>query len=337
VDRPDIVCSPWAKEWFSYKGAFMGNAGEWGSVADDWTKTITRAEVADLLVTEIMSVIYTRWSVVFALPGVGKNSDMKEFSDCQDFEAGRLLYWGIVPEGKFNPEGTLTYSEMTDLLVKLMAYDQKYNRQNSGETFTLSHIDKFGIGGEKSPDAKCTIEQARMLCDKALLWLGELGYKTNVRHKYGFSDGIYTIRTQLGKSPEGPYVGVNKEGKLELNGGNKEQFKITYKGVSLSPYRSIMFLYTIQTLNGMFVGVSETPKNGSRLVTQDSEFLWRVDTDTSPNGRWTCFLVNPCNIRQVVNVSGWKTALGTPVITWYWKEGKGSDSDNCKFIFSKVQ
>jgi hypothetical protein len=98
-----------------------------------------------------------------------------------------------------------------------------------------------------------------------------------------------------------------------------------------------MFLYTIQTLNGMFVGVSETPKNGSRLVTQDSEFLWRVDTDTSPNGRWTCFLVNPCNIRQVVNVSGWKTALGTPIITWYWKEGKGSDSDNCKFIFSKVQ
>lgn len=337
VNTPDIGCSPWAKEWFSYTGAYMGIKGEWDNVADDWTKPVTKAEMANMVVIDIMEKVYSKWAVQFSLPGAGKNSDLKKFTDYQDFHAGRLLYWGIVPEGKFNPSASLTYGEMTDLLVKLLAYDQKYIREGSGETFTRAHIQAFNIGGDTSPDAICTKEQAKMLCDKILIWRAEMGYKTEVKHNYGFRDGVYTIQTFLGKKPDNPYLIVNGEGNLELSNTKKEQFKVTYKSATLTPYRVLMLLYTIQTMDGNYIGVQDTTQNGSRLVSQKAEFIWRIESKNSPRNEWTCFIESPYNVLQVVNVSAWKTAPGTPVITWYWTGGKGSGSDNCKFIFGKTE
>ena len=337
VDSPDIVCSPWAKDWFSYTGAYLGIKGEWQNFSDDWTKPVTKAEIAQMLVVDIMENVYSKWVVQYSLPGAGKNSDQKKFTDSDDYNPGRLLYWGIVPEGKFNPMANLTFGEVTGLLIKLMEYDKKYVREGGGEAFTMAQIHEFKIGGNTSPNAICTKEQAKMLCDKLLLWREEMAHRTEIKHNYGFNDGIFTIQSYLGKNKKNAYLILNNDGKLELSNTQKDHFKVKYKGATLTPYRDLLLLYTIQTMDNNFIGVSGTAKNGNRLISQKAEFIWSIESGRSPEKQWTCFIVSPYNVKQVVNVSAWKTAPGTPVITWYWKEGKGDDSNNCKFIFSKVE
>ena len=344
VDAPDIVCSPWAKEWLSYTGAYIGTAGEWSGAADDWTKPITRADMADTLV-DIMYGVYGSWEVSQTLPTVIKRTGNLPLTDTQDFEANRLAYWAVIPAGKFDPTGSITYNEVTSLVIKLMAYEQRYIREGGGETFTKAHIDGFGIGGSKGPNAKCTKEQIKILCDKVLCWREEMQLRTSA--KYEESDaysgtanvynGIYTIRTLLGEKPDQPHLFIDAEGKVELNSAKKQQFKITFKKSALNKDRKVMFLYTIQAMDGKYLGMPGTPVNGSRLAAQKTAFLWWIEMGSSEDGQNTTFIEDPNNYHQVLNVSGWNTADGTPVITSYWKHGTGADSNNCKFIFSKVK
>ena len=345
VDEPDIVASDWAKEWFSYNGIYIGNVGEWSGVTDDWTKPVTRAEMASLLVGDIMENIYSNWAVKFTLPGAVQSTEKSFFTDTDDFYSYRLAYWGIIPGGKFNPAGTLTYDEMTTLLVKLMAYDRKYNRQGGGSELTKADIAKFGIGGDTRPNAKCTKEQAKMLCDKVLLWNKEMSLLSGVKHekkneRYGGTvyvyDGIFTIKTMLGKKPNQPHLFVNAAGKVELSNSKKQPFKITFKKSAFTMDRKVMPLFTIQTMDGKYLGTAGTPVNGSRLIAQKDEFVWWIEHGPSEDYQWTNFIEDPNNYHQVVNVSAWKITEGTPIITWFWKHGTGSDSNNCKFIFDKV-
>jgi len=344
VEAPDMVCSAWAKEWLSYDGIYRGTTGEWKGVADDWTKPITRAEMADMLVNDIMGSVYGSWALKATLPGAIKSNGGNYFTDSQDFEAGRLAYWGIVPTGKFNPAGSITYDEFTKLLVKLMAYDKRYIREGGGSEFTKADITKFAIGGNKAATAKCTKEQAKILCDKVLCWRNEMAFITGAKFEDGNYDGTtyvyngaYTIKTMLGKKPNQPHLFVNAEGKVELNSRKKQQFKITYKKSLLNKDRQVMQLYTIQTTDGKYLGISGTPMNGSRLIAQKNEFLWWIETGSSEDGQATSFIEDPNNFHQVINVSGFKTNDGTPIISWYWKHGTGADANNCKFIFSKVK
>ena len=345
VDKPDVVASPWAKEWFAYNDAYIGTAGEWGEVADDWTKPVTRAEMAEFLVHDIMENIYGNWVVKFSLKGVVEAPVQGFFTDTDSFYAGRLAYWGIVPGGKFNPQGKVTYGEMTNLVFKLMEYDSK--RDNRSSRLTKADIAAFGIGGDKNPNALCTKEQARMLCDKVLIWNHDqervtgAKYEATANVKYGgtvsMCDGTFTIKTMLGKKPNQPHLFVNAAGKVELSNSQKQQFRITYKKTALNMNRQPMSLFTIQTMDGRYLGIAGTPVNGSRLIAQKEEFLWWLEHGPSEDYQYTTFMEVPFNYHQIVNVSGWKTADGTPVITWFWRHGTGSDANNCKFIFSKVK
>lgn len=344
VDKPDFVCSPWAKDWLSYTGEYIGTAGEWNGMANDLTKPVTRAEMAKLLVG-IMRNIYGDWCVWQTLPGAIKTGGKDFFTDTQDFDAGRLAYWGIVPKGKFNPAGNISYNEVIALVIKLMAYDKKYIREGGGIEFTKADIAKFAIGGNKGPNAKCTKEQVKILCDKVICWRQEMALLIGAKYEEGgmydgtvnVYNGTYTIKTLLGTKPNQPHLFVNDEGKVELNSAKKQQFKITYKKNLLSKDRNVMFLYTIQTMDGKYLGISGTPMNGSRLIAQKAEYLWWIEQGSSEDGQYTNFIEDPSNYHQVLNVSDWKIDNGTPIITWFWRHGTGSDSNNCKFILSKVK
>ena len=344
VDAPDIVCSAWARDWMSYDGIYRGLAGEWSGVADDWTKPITRADMADMLVNNIMTSVYGAWAVQYTLPRAIKSNGGYFFTDTKEYEPGRLANWGVVSTGKFNPTGSITYSEFTALLVKLMAYDKKYVREGGGGEFTLADIAKFAIGGDKGPKAKCTKEQAMVLCDKALRWRQEMAFLTEVKHEKASAEngvgsvynGIYTIKTMLGQKPNQPHLFVNAGGQVVLNSAKKQQFKITYKKSTLNIDRDVIFLYTIQTMDGKYLATSGTPDNGSRLIAQKNEYLWEIEYGNSEDEQCTNFIEDPNNYFQVVNVAAWKLDNGTPIITWFWNHGTGADSNNCKFIFSKV-
>jgi hypothetical protein len=344
VDAPNMVCSHWAKDCLAYRGYYIGAASEWNGVADDWTKPITRADMAKALVG-IMRSLYGDWCLRSTLPGAIKSNGGNYFSDTQDFDAGRLAYWGVVPTGKFNPTGSVSFDEMTALVVKLMAYEKKYIREGSGETFTKAHIAKFGIGGNKAPNAKCTKEQANIMCEKVVLWRQEMEFIQSVKFEDGANydgtvnvyNGLYTIKTLLGSKPNQPNLIVNAEGKVELNKNKKQQYKVTYKKCALNKDGNVMFLYTIQTMDSKYLGISGTAMNGSRLIAQKEEFLWWIEHGSSEDGQWTNFIEDPNNYHQVVNASDWKTDNGTPIITWFWRHGTGADANNCKFIFTKVK
>jgi len=343
VDAPDIVASPWAKEWFQYNGIYIGNVGEWSGVSDDWTKPVTRAEMARLLVEDIMVTIYGNRAVRFTLEGVVESKEKGFFTDTKDFYSDRLAYWGTIPGGKFNPSGTLTYDEVTTLILKLMDYDN--NRHGGGHQLTKDDIAGFGIGGDKGANAKCTKEQAKMLCDKVVLWDNEMsrliGAKSEKNNQNAgtvyMCDGIYTIKTMLGKKPNQPHLFVNTAGKVELSNSQKQQFKITFKKGALNMNRGAMSLFTIQTMDGKYLGTSGTPVNGSRLIAQKEEFLWWIEHGPSEDYQSTSFIEDPNNYHQILNVSAWKVADGTPIISGFWKHGTGSDSNNCKFIFDIVE
>lgn len=49
IKQPDIVCYPWAKERLSYYNGYIGTKDVWPNAANDWTKPITRADMAEML------------------------------------------------------------------------------------------------------------------------------------------------------------------------------------------------------------------------------------------------------------------------------------------------
>jgi hypothetical protein len=352
VSAPNLVCSAWAKDWLSYTGSYIGTAGEWTGAKEDWTKPVTRGEMADLLVG-IMYDIYGTWAVQFTLPITIKDTGTYPLTDTSDFEANRLAYWGVVPAGKFNPNTAVTYGEVTDWLFKLMAYDDKYITEGGRQDFTKADITKFGIGGDTVATAKCTVEQAKILCDKAFLWWNDVQYRTEAKYEAArdpLDDGngrtgaafvatgdLYTIKTCLGTKGKQPYLVMNAEGKGELSITKTQSFRINYKGMTLDEDGETVTLCTVQTMDGKYLATSGLPINGSRLITQAAEYVWEIRLGGQLDYQQMNYLVGACNQWQVLNVSGWKTDDSTPIITWNWNQGTGSDNNNCGFIFEKVK
>ncbi|MEW9122271.1 MAG: hypothetical protein AB2421_06110 [Thermotaleaceae bacterium] len=352
VDGPDIVCSPWAKEWLSYTGSYIGTAGEWSNPKEDWTKPITNEEMAELLV-DIMKSIYTDFSVAVTLPGAFKGADEGwdiPSGDPYGFSKSRLYYWGIVPVGGVNWKAEATYGDFTSNLIKLMAYDRKLNREGSGLEFTKAALEKFAIGGDTRANAKITVEQAKILCDKLLYWYEEWSFAREMKYQqeHDFNNavgetavgtGIYTIKALIGTKPNQPHLAINGEGKGELNNGKAQNFKITYKKNFLDPWGTIWPSYTIQTMDGKFLALSGDRLNGSRLITQDKEYLWRINSVGSEDYQWAMSISSMDNTRQFLNASASGTANGTPIITWYWGFGERGLTPvprNCQFIFEYV-
>lgn len=352
VDKPRIVASQWAKQWLSHTGSYIGTAGEWTGVNDDWTRPITRLEMADLLVG-IMRNIYGDWVVRYSLPITIKGTEKNPLTDTNDFAANRLAYWGVVPVGKFNPDATVTYGEMTDYLYKLMAYDDKHATQGGRQDFTMADLTKFGIGGNTATNAICTWEQVKVMCDKAYVWWSDVDYRKEANYEANnkpLNDGngragigsvtasdLYTIKTVLGTKGKQSHMVINQEGKAELSSTRTQIYKINYKGVQLRADGSTMTLCSIQTTDGKFLATSGLPVSGSRLQTQDAEYVWEIRRAGDHDYQKTNVLVSPVNPWQVVNVSGHKTADGTHIISWLWNQGLGSDNNNAAFIFERVQ
>lgn len=319
VAAPTIVMSPWAKKWLAnFDDNYYGIAGEWKNVKEDWTKPITRNDMANILVGDIMGGIYGGHSVRYNLPGAFKGADELKFSDTQAFNPGRLLYWGVVPKGKFNGTKQITYGEYTELLVKLMAYDKKMNAGGGGPTFTKKDIEKFAIGGNTKSNAKITMEQAKIIAQKTVAWSEAMDYLSVVKFDQKtikntgsniVGTGIYSIRTFIGKKPN---LAINAEGKGELRNGKKQNFKVTYK----KNYPNVM-LYTIQTMDGKYLALSNGTKNGNRVITQKKEYLWVIESAGSQDYQFTQSIHSPINKNQKLNASAWKTDDGTHVITWF--------------------
>lgn len=177
VDAPDAVCSLWAQEWMANADhEYVGIKGQWPGTANDYTRTLTRGEMADLLVG-ILEEYYSTWSVQFTLPTVtGDNGEYHDLSSKIGFRPGRLVYWGVADISYFkdNMDKAVTYGEMTSYLMKLMAYEEILHTEGGGKgriAFTQNDLNAFGIGGDTSASAICTYEQARVMCGKAGNWL----------------------------------------------------------------------------------------------------------------------------------------------------------------------
>lgn len=108
VNVPDTVCSAWALDWMTaQEKEYVGVKGEWTGVVNDYTKTITRSQLANELVA-IMEDFYGGWAVRYTLPG-----NSKEMLDNLDYAPGRLVYWGVATRSYFigNENKTATYGE----------------------------------------------------------------------------------------------------------------------------------------------------------------------------------------------------------------------------------
>lgn len=177
VDAPDAVCSPWAQEWMANADQeYVGIKGQWPDTANDYTRTLTRGEMADLLVG-ILEEYYGTWSVQFTLPTVtGDEGEYHDLSSKIGFRPGRLVYWGVADISYFkdNMDKAVTYGEMTSYLMKLMSYEEILHTEGGGKAriaFTQNDLNAFGIGGDTSAGATCTYEQARVMCGDTKNWL----------------------------------------------------------------------------------------------------------------------------------------------------------------------
>lgn len=340
VDAPDAVCSAWAQEWMSAAdGEYVGLKGAWSGAATDYTRTVTRKDMADLLV-RLMSEMYS---------GVPLSNFPIVVSDAYDYgaeigsEPARLVLWGVVPFSYFkgNLDKPATYSEVTKYLLKLMDYEATLHTEGGGRArtpFTAADINAYGIGGSTTSTAICTYEQIWMLKDKTVIWLEDVNNREGAAYEASLyqadpskkqyeglnyvGSGTYTIQTALGSKGAHPYVTINAGGKGELQSGKPQSFQITYRGADLRGCA-----YTIQTTDGKYLALEGMGISGSRLITRSTPYRWYIST-----GRGG-FITSAENDRQALNVSGWGTKDGTAVISYLWNGGAGAAEENFKFYF----
>ncbi len=345
VDKPEFVCSPWVRNWFSYKYPYIGLVGEWEGVADDWTKPLTREEAAEIIVNDFFGRIYSAWEMKHVLKPAVKTGGNRLITDSNGGNEHKLAVWGIVPPGKFNPKGKITYQEITSWFIKLISYNIKYMREGAGKALTKEDFAKFGIGGDTKLNALCTKEQLMVLCDKVFLWYSDQEFKKQSNYKIEdcqdgcniVNTGVYYIKTYLGNKPNQPYLIVNNRGTVELSNSKKQKYKITFIKHSLNYDSNLMKIYTIQTMDGKYVGIPGITVSGKNATIQNNEFLWEISSGISEDYQFTNTITDPNNIHQVLNASGWNLSDNTPIISWYWNLGTGTDNNNCKFIFVKLE
>lgn len=336
----DYRCSGWAQEAveaYIYSHPAMASLG-WVTNAANFREPITRGEMAALLVDDIMTKKRGSFQVRLTLQGVISDTRVDELMGKEEdehlfwFQISRLLYWGIVPAEKFRVNDYATYKEFTDALIKLVKYEGGGYRKKE---FTKSTMDSFGVGGDTSPDAKITREQAIFLCQKTYNWMMEADtlYKAksaidNGRTKEsvaGIIDGVYTIASVLGQNPR---VVLNAEDKAELSSAKAERFKFTYKGNRTNQFDEFMMLYTIQTMDGKYLALSgNVPTNRKQLITRDTEFLWAIEGPYAEGSKYKIYPPDFPNL--LVNAEGKQSKDGTPVIIWF--DALTYLPDNCAF------
>lgn len=340
VKEPDIVCSAWAKKWLSsYETTYIGDIKNWPKAKGNWTKPITRLEMAHDINKLIRSINYTM--IVQQFPVVASNAKITDTDDSKVLELAR---WGIIPSGKFNPKAHVTYGDFTKTLIKAMEYNEKkiFKGHLYLKAFNKGVIDKFSIGGNTSTKGKCTIEQAKVLCLKTLTWWQEMEDVNGARfehssrylHKGGNSvyTGIHTIKTILGEKSNQSYLVMNEKGEGELSNKKSQKFKVTSK-----KFFPNIRLSTIQTMDGKYLALSGTPTNGKRLITQKKEYLWIIRYGGSHDYQTITAIHSADNVRQVLNASSWKTDNGTPVLSWYLHPGLAiKEAANSYFVFEYV-
>lgn len=343
VDAPETVCSAWARDLIkNYDNSYIGVAGEWSGVEEDYSKLINRDKAYNLILN-VMYDVYGEYSVDSFMT---KGYRSTKVTGPYDGVASRLALWGVIPSGKLRPEDTITYQEVATMLVKLMEYDQKIIREGGGDTFTKADIAKFKIGGKTSAKSKCTIEQVMVLCNKTVLWWKEMELMTSLKYDKGTtttgaqnvaSGDMYTIQTCLGTEPKQPYVVINKDGQGELSSKKSQKYKVEYKGMQFGKFDVLMTLCTIKTKDGKYLAMSEVPLSGSRLFTQKKEYLWYIQRGQFVDDQQVWYIMNPYFSDQVVCVPEYKTEDGTPIVAGYWNGGTGNDNNNAAFIFERVK
>ena len=355
VTEPDIVCSPWAKEKLSYYNGYIGSKDQWPNAINDWTKPITRADMIEMVF------------LLFRNGGAPYEGDMpfykkEQFTDIKfnEFIGGKnvgsaanyLASMGLIPGGgKLNPHGSVSYQEFSDTLMKLAVYVDKYFYDGNMDMLSKSKSKKFNIGGDTSPGAKFTMEQARILCDEYNCWYTETLWLTDASYSGAnlMNTGLFTMNVNLGKYPNQPYVVINSEGKAELSNKAMQKFKVTYKKTlpAMDPKNALlrlsgipMMLFTIQSEDGKYLAINGLPSNGGRLITQNEEFLWWINSNAL--GFSKVNIMVPGYYDQRLNASGRSTKDGTHLVTWYeenkWKD-PAYDKDypfNSEFIFYMV-
>ncbi|MEA5084907.1 MAG: hypothetical protein VB018_12300 [Lachnospiraceae bacterium] len=361
VSEPDIVCSPWAKEQLKYYNGYIGTKNEWPNAKNDWTKAINRGDMAVMIF-----LAFNNGEAPYQddMPFYKKEhfTDIKfnDFIDGKNVGAAAnfLASMGVIPSGgKFNAAGNLTYGEFSEFIIKLSVYMDKYYYDGNLGILNESGIKKFLIGGDTSASAKITKEQARIMCEKYSCWFWET-YDMQVEATHGgslmASGGTFVINVGLGKYPNQPYLVIDADGKGELSNTKMQKFKVTYKksvpkfnkrnATLLVDDTFSMKLFTIQTENGKYLAIDGLPQNGSRLITQDKEFLWWINSNIQ-GGYAAGSNVNimvPGFYDQRLNASGRSSKDGTHIITWYeenkWRDA-ASDHDypfNTNFTFHMV-
>ena len=344
MKTPSVVCSTWAKkditDIYEYQRYITTKDQYNGATQNDLTQALTREKMAKQLVG-VMIKEYSAWSVSQTLPVVtGQNGELQAQVEEIGYEPGRLLYWGVATTDYLLPgnlNNTVTYDEMCNYLIKLLQYDSANNRGADKYTFTKANIDSFGIGGDTSSNAICTIEQAMVMCYKASEWLETHNMNHSIKNEpYGANKqyegvnfvgtGLYTIQTVLGDKGNHPYVVINSDGKAELQSTRSQKFQVTYLGSDYTCSK-----YTIRTEDGKYLGVEGLPKNGSRIKLTDKAHIWYINTGRQGIIYSTVF---PC---QAFNVSGWGTKDGTSIITYTWNGGTGAKENNFAFYFEHAE
>lgn len=334
----DYRSSGWARE--AVEAYVYGHPvmSDWFTNAADFRDPITRGDMATLLVDDIMAKKRGMYQVQLTLKGVISDTRVYELMGKDEsehrfwFQITRLLYWGIVPAEKYRANDYATYQEFTDALIRIVKYEGGQYRKKE---FTKATIDSFGVGGDTSPNAKISREQAIFLCQKTYNWMVEADAFIEAEYEIetgrtkeslsGIIDGVYTIASVMGQNPR---VVLNAEGKAELSSAKAERFKFTYKGSRTNQFDEMMMLYTIQTMDGKYLALSgNVPTDGKQLFTRDTEFLWAFEGPYADGGRYKIYPPDYPNL--LVNASERKSADGTPVIISF--DASATLSENCAF------
>lgn len=351
VNRYTIKMSNWAYPTLSYRQEHPNM-----ELGGDYTKPITRLQMAEVIM-QLTSEF--GFSGLKYLPGAIEETKVPVFTDTASQSTWYLAYWGItsgVGNNQFDPQGKVTREQMASFLVRTMDYyDSKvfinehpsrgkgnltqFNDANKISSWAKNDVATMvgtgymsGSDGNINPSSYCTIEQALILCDRIKDSYNRAGGIGGEVHQPGISkgwydDGNFTIQTKLGG-----YLTINGEGKSVVNKTKSQVF--TRKFVSEE-------MYTFQTADGKYLGISGLPEDGKQITTQSQPYLWRL------GGPGDAILLKPLNKKTpyYLNVSGFSKEDGAPIIIYTSKSGtpapgKMTDlapQENEKFIFTRVQ
>ncbi|MEG2440693.1 MAG: hypothetical protein RSB37_04220 [Acetivibrio sp.] len=343
VDAPDSVCSKWSQEWItSMEGEYVGLKSRYPTAECDLTKPLKRIDMVEEMMLMLVP-LFGRETRQGDYPIVNKGNwplvkGIKDSHSQAYRNANYLASWGLVPTGRFRPNDYATYGEVVDAMIKIMAYDNKYNCiYNYGAPRTVvtkKMIASLGIGGDTRSKAPCTIEQIRVMRAKLECWAADYNlrwYAADAKagaakktHEGLFCivSGTYTIQTALGEERKHPYLNINKAGEGELRSRSPQKFKITYRKTNLAGR-----CYTIQTMKGKYLAMDGMAVNGSRLITRNEPYRWYISNGTE------AYIYCMENSAQRLNASGQKKEDGTPIITWDLTSTYASGNMNYKFIF----